>query len=98
MPLSLTPLTTATVNQLFAEDLRPAVLALLDSQCANNLPLCQTWTAEQLERLQLAALKVSGGHLAALQEAIRLAQTDWRDLLCAAGFAHDPLAHKRWQP
>jgi hypothetical protein len=34
--------------------------------------------------------------LDALIQAIELAQTDWRDLLVAAGFAVDVHAHELW--
>ena len=32
-----------------------------------------------------------------LYDAIALAQTDWRDLLVAAGFGDDVQAHKDWK-
>jgi hypothetical protein len=48
--------------------------------------------------VRFAALKLSEGRLDRLEEAIKLAQTDWRDLLVAAGFAHDVEAHLNWLP
>ncbi len=38
------------------------------------------------------------GQLDKLEEAIKLAQIDWRDLLMAAGFGHDVEAHLKWLP
>jgi len=32
-----------------------------------------------------------------LREAVKLANTDWRDLLVAAGFADSVDAHKHWK-
>jgi hypothetical protein len=93
----LTTLTRDNISRLFAPELHETVAVLLQAQCGNNLPLCGNWTPEQLERLQIAALKCSGGSLEKLQEAIRLAQQDWRDLLMMAGFGHDPVAHRYWQ-
>ncbi|MFZ5891953.1 MAG: hypothetical protein ACOY0T_12935 [Myxococcota bacterium] len=49
-----------------------------------------------LERIRSAAIRVSGGTLSGLREAVALAQLDWRDLLMAADFANDVHAHLRW--
>jgi hypothetical protein len=51
-----------------------------------------------LERYRYAALKLSGGDLGRLRQAIELAKSDWRDLLVAAGFAENVRAHKNWNP
>ncbi len=51
-----------------------------------------------LERCHFAALRLSNGNLEALVEAIELAQTDYRDLLMAADFGKDVLAHLNWLP
>jgi hypothetical protein len=53
-------------------------------------------TAEGLERIRFAALKLSEGSLDKLKQAVRVANADWRDLLVASGFADDPDAHKSW--
>jgi hypothetical protein len=37
------------------------------------------------DRVHLAAILRSGGSLSALRDAVALAETDWRDLLVAAG-------------
>jgi hypothetical protein len=72
---------------------------LLARECAENLPLIGPHaTPGSLERFRFAALRVSAGSLAGLREAIALAKTDWRDLLVAAGFAHDVRAHEAWHP
>jgi hypothetical protein len=42
-----------------------------------------------IERVQAAAVLLAGGSLAELREAVVLGRTDWRDLLVAAGLAHD---------
>jgi hypothetical protein len=49
-----------------------------------------------MERIWLAALKLSGGDIGRLDNAVLLAQTDWRDLLVAAGFGSDSSAHFPW--
>ena len=65
----------------------------------DNLPLIGTpATPTSLERLRFAAIRVSGGELARLREAIEIAQIDWRDLLMAAEFGTDTRTHERWEP
>src|SRR5262249_23491957 len=54
--------------------------------------------SEDSERLRFAALRLSHGDLRALDEAIALGRTDWRDLLMAADFGYDTQAHERWVP
>jgi hypothetical protein len=43
-------------------------------------------------------IRLSGGSLTRLEEAISLLQRDWRDLLVASEFADDIHAHEEWQP
>lgn len=94
----LTLHTLTIIARLFPAEDQSQVRKLLQTQCGNNLPLCQHWSVEQLERLQLAALKCSGGDWPRLRQAVKMAQQDWRDLLLVAGFAQDPQAHKSWLP
>lgn len=99
MPASaLSPETLRRVDLLFRPADRAEVVRLLFEECGNNLPFLENDDAQGLERFQFAALKVSDGDLDRLYRAIDLAQKDWRDLLVAAEFAHDPLVHQRWLP
>lgn len=92
------PLNSATEQRLVllfeGEDLDEA-RGLLERDCADNVP---GWELAGLERLRLAVLKLSGGSLEGLVEAIALAQTDLRDALVAAGFGHRADEHERWWP
>ena len=82
----LSPTTTQHLKTLFSVgDRRAAEQALL------------SWS-EDSERLRFAALRSSHGDLRALDDAITLGQTDWRDLLVAADFADDIHAHEKWTP
>ena len=65
--------------------------------CGDNLPGSGLDTPESLDRIRFAALKISGGDLDRLTQAVELAQADWRDLLMAAGFGHDTSAHRAWE-
>jgi hypothetical protein len=95
---SLSPETEKRIDLLFTPDLRHEVAAWLASECGRNLPLAKDASDAAVERIQFAALKVSGGDVDGLLRAIELAQIDWRDLLVAAGFAEDVRAHERWLP
>jgi len=55
-------------------------------------------TAQSLERIRYAVLKLSHGDLAELRKAVESAQIDWRDVLVAAGFGNDVRAHGAWFP
>jgi hypothetical protein len=78
---------------------REEVTRLLVEQCGHNIPGCGHYEDEvAFERLRFAALKVSHGDMEALKKAIDLAKLDYRDLLCAAGFAWSPTKHERWLP
>jgi hypothetical protein len=71
---------------------------LLAEECGRALPLVgKDATPVSLERIRYAALRVSGGDLERLHQAVKLAQLDWRDLLMAAGFG-DVGAHLSWSP
>ena len=87
--------TRKRIGSLFPPSKREKVARLLREQCGNNLPFLEDVDEFGLERFRFAALKLSGGDLNVLRNAIELAKTDWRDLLVAAGFANDINAHKK---
>ena len=95
--IELTDETLSRIETLFPQD-RDEVERLLREECADNLPLWVETTPEGLERIRFAVLKLSNGDITALREHIRIAQIDWRDVLVAAGFGHDPRAHEAWAP
>jgi hypothetical protein len=90
--------TKELIARLFAPSDRQEAAVLLSEKCGFNLSGTRGWPERGFERIQFAAIKVSGGTLAGLATAVQLANVDWRDLLVAAGFAHDPTAHKSWSP
>jgi hypothetical protein len=97
MPLSLEA--ERRIDLLFHPDQRERVRVLLRDECGDNLPLLpKVREKAYYDRFRFAALKLSNGDLERLQNAIRLAKTDWRDLLVAAGFANDIRIHKSWLP
>jgi hypothetical protein len=96
--IPLSPKTRAHMEVSFREPEREQAEKLLVESCGGNLPLWEEPTPESLERIRFAALKISRGEIARLEEAVLLATTDWRDLLVLAGFADDLGAHESWSP
>ena len=95
------PLSSETqlrLDALFHGTERTIAAELLVTQCGSNLPFNEAADALSLERIRFAALKLSMGDLAQLRAAIEMARTDSRDVLVAAGFAHDVRAHEAWFP
>jgi len=90
--------TQRRIDLLFPPWQRQQVATLLATQCANNLPFLESLSATELERYQFAALKLSNGTIEGLQKAIEVANSDWRDLLVAAGFGHSVRVHEKWLP
>lgn len=94
--LELSEGTKTRIAKLFPPEHRAMVEIVLREECGNNLPFCEDCDMYQMERTRFAALKVSGGDMDKLLDAVALAQRDSRDLLMAAGFGHDVHAHERW--
>jgi hypothetical protein len=94
----LSPATLSRLEALFSPSDQAEAEQLLVELCGANLPFCENSDSTSLERLRFAALKLSSGRLPELYSAVELANTDWRDLLVAAGFADDVDAHRSWFP
>lgn len=90
------PLVQGHIARLFPPDKREEVKTLLVEDCGSSLARSRGGSPEFFERVHCAALKLSEGRMEKLYDAIALAQTDWRDLLVAAGFAERTQAHKDW--
>jgi hypothetical protein len=93
----LTSDTVKLVERLFPPEQHTEVCDLLARECGNNLPLTGPPTnAHGHERIRFAAMKVSGGDLAKLREAVDHSKIDWRDVLVSAGFGNSVTAHQEW--
>jgi hypothetical protein len=97
-PAPLTAEVSLRVGLLFLPEQRETASALLANECGTNLPFCANQAPAGLNRIRIAAIKLSNGDLEKLKNAVELAKRDWRDLLVAAGFAHDIHAHEEWLP
>ena len=96
--IQLSVQTQRRLNALFSGPEREAAAQLLIAKCGDNLPFAEGANEYSLERIRFAALKLSNGDLAGLQDWVQHAQVDSRDLLMEAGFGHDVHAHHAWFP
>lgn len=90
--------TLRRVDVLFPSEDRKRAKALLYEHCGNNLPFLGKADMYELDRFRFAVLKYSDGNFSMLEDAVKLAQVDWRDLLTATGFAHDVEAPEDGNP
>ena len=96
--IELSKKTSDRINLLFGDEEKQEVEDLLKIECGDNIPFCENRDKYEMERIRFAVLKLSKGNIGKLVEAIELAQTDWRDLLVAAGFGENVEAHNKWKP
>ena len=90
--------TRKRIRALFPESSWDEVETLLRDRCGDSLPLVGTPSAESAERIRFAVLKLSAGNMESLENAVRDAAVDWRDVLVSADFADDTQAHREWSP
>lgn len=96
MTPKLSPRTVQLVELLFSPKDIPEAVHWLEEECGLNLSLIGKKDEYSMERIRFAVIKLSGGSLLKLLEAIDVAQKDWRDLLMMAGFGFDADAHEIW--
>ena len=75
---------------------RELVADILVNECGDGIPFCEDSSPEEMERIRFSVLKLSAGDLDKLEEAVKLANLDWRDLFMSAGFGYDVDAHRAW--
>jgi len=85
-PVALTPPVIKKVRQLFPPDQQSEAISLLEKECGRNLPFSEDDSAQGLERVRLAVIKLAGGNLAELLRQIDIARVDWRDVLSSAEY------------
>ena len=96
MTPKLSPRTKQLAEIIFSAKCQPEAIQWLEEECGNNLPFCENDDEYQMERIRFAVLKLSGGNIQKLLEAIDLARMDWRDLFMSADFGYDVNAHEKW--
>ena len=90
----LRPTVIASIKSLFEPEDRETVTEILVEE--SNAERLYTTSADAVERIQLAVLKLSNGEVDKFLAAAELAQLDWRDVLVASGFDSDLKAHLKW--
>ncbi len=80
----LSRLVRAEIRERFSRAEAKQVRSALQRADIPVLPPPGRWR----DRILLGIIKVADGDLQRFREALQLAQTDWRDLLCAAGLEH----------
>ena len=90
--------TRQRIRAQFPEGAWGQVEQMLRERCGDTLPFVDASRTGLAERIRYAVLKLSGGRISELEHHVALAARDWRDVLLAAGFGHDPAAHLTWMP
>lgn len=88
--------TKVVIQRMFPTQQQDDVEQFLTEECSANLLFLENTNEIELERIRFAVLKLSGGDLNQLLRNIQGAQTDWRDVLMAAGFGYDIAVHDAW--
>lgn len=96
--LELSERVQSAIDALFGQIDVERAKDLVREKCGSNILGCENDSPLEMERIRLAAVKCSAGDYSKLEEAVSLANTDWRDLLMEAGFGHDTEAHQKWAP
>ncbi|MFQ5989283.1 MAG: hypothetical protein ACE5K9_05145 [Candidatus Methylomirabilales bacterium] len=85
--MKVSSLVAAEVRDRFSE--KEALLVLSAFEAA-ELPFLEDESrTRERARVQLAVLKLANGSLSAFEQWLREACVDWRDVLVAAGMAHE---------
>jgi hypothetical protein len=95
--LDLSPRSRERIVALFERDNVSEAERLLETSTDNPLLIADV-ARQGTDRIVLAMIRLSGGRLERLREAISLFRRDWRDLLVASDFADDTHAHEKWRP
>jgi len=92
----ITKRTMKAIETLFSSEEQGIVKDELELNYFTNVAGCNGWSASQMERIWFAVLKSSNGQLSEFKTSIKLANTDFRDLLMIAEFGEDLEAHNKW--
>jgi hypothetical protein len=94
--IPLSDRTRTLISRLFSGIDGTIISDLLYRAVSANIPFCDDSTPEDMERIRFAILKMTLNSPLNLAVGIHMAQSDWRDLLMAAGFGDDTSQHMVW--
>ena len=83
-PVALTETVLTKIEKTFAPRDREEAMSLLVNECGGNLPFKSDATAQSLDQIRLAVIKLANGDLVELQRQVQTAKSDWRDVIAAA--------------
>jgi len=89
--------TEQLIGVLYKQEEADSLRTRLENECGTVSLGCEGWSPSEMERIRFAVLKLGALSQSDLEAAIKLANTDWRDLLMAAGFGEDIGAHEKWR-
>lgn len=94
--LHITLRTRDVLRAVFPPNLWERVETTLMIDCGPAQVHSRDFDGEAMERIWLATLKLSDESITAFENAVLLAQIDWRDVLLGAGFGNDLDAYIKW--
>lgn len=94
--LHITVRTRRVLRAVFPPNLWERVETTLTIDCGPEQVHSRDLDGEAMERIWLATLKLSNGSITAFENAVLVAQIDWRDVLMGADFESDLEAHIKW--
>lgn len=92
----LAPRIAALIAARCPPDRAASLARLLSDECSVTLPGVRPEWTELIERIQAGVLRTTRWDPRLIEPRLRLARTDWRDLLMVAGFGESTTAHLPW--
>jgi hypothetical protein len=83
--VALTEAVSREVRAIFQQEQQQEAIRLLEKECGRNLPFRENAEPQELDRVRLAVVKLSGGNIDELRSQIEVAKRDWRDVMLSAG-------------
>jgi len=96
MATELSMRTTSLIEKSFPTESQEDVKNTLIENVGETLAFSERSTPECLERIRFAVVKLTLEDNYSLEQAVELANLDWRDLLVNAGFGLDVKRHEQW--
>jgi len=94
--IALSERTRNLIAKMFSKSDGIVISDMLYRAVSAKVPFCADSSAEEMERIRFAILKMTKDSPLNLAVGIFLAQSDWRDLLMSAGFGDDAAQHMAW--
>lgn len=80
MPIPLSRRTNQIASILFSEATRNRILEKLLQEASENIPFCEEYTSEQMDRIRFSIMKLVAQNPASEDYVFKLARVDWSSL------------------